>query len=623
MSQNNRSNLQRRNQSYELYNWLYSSIYAAEPWLHDPDYALTHDPWVYETIERDAKFKQLIRIRAHLTAGREWNLDPGEATPGAKFKAQIVEDGLKHIKRFGEALFRLSKAFLRGHTIERVHGKIIDAPLGDGIVRRWWVPTLLKDVDKRRMRQRIDPDTGKLTWQLWEVRKQIVDAATGRARLVMGDQWQDITHPGWFVQHVYHNTEENLDRGSPLSEALYMTYYSKQKVLKEGLQGLMRWSQGIIAAKISSLREGAVDQDNEAEADKWLDVIEKMRSRYALVYGADDDVEVFETSGRGHDIVFRFLEFFNQEASGLLLGSVLPSGGGQDVGSNARAQTERGMTDDDIAFDRECLGATITDSLVRLFLDVNRANFIQLGIDHEADPTFAVVFKEPKDREREARVVQVALQAGVSLKKTEVHENLGYSMPAPDDEVYEGAAKAPAPAGFGPGIFPNPAIGQFAEALLSAGVSPDVAVRTAQEHYQQPDPPPNFNINVPVNIPDRSPSVHVDNHVDIPRQEPQPAPIVNMAAPKVDVHVPKQDAPVVNVAAPKITVDVPTPKVTVQAPVTVTPPKQPDVIVNVPKQPAPVVNIENKIEAPKGKKEIRLTRDADGKITKGTIEPKG
>lgn len=112
--------------------------------------------------------------------------------------------------------------------------------------------------------------------------------------------------------------------------------------------------------------------------------------------------------------------------------------------------------------------------------------------------------------------------------------------------------------------------------------------------------------------------------------KPVPAPVVNVAAPVINlgdttITLPEQAAPVVNVAAPGITVhnalpEQPAPVVNIEV-------AAPDVTVHnaLPEQPAPVVNITNEVQPaevnvnlPARKTETTVVRDAKGNIATAT-----
>jgi hypothetical protein len=104
------------------------------------------------------------------------------------------------------------------------------------------------------------------------------------------------------------------------------------------------------------------------------------------------------------------------------------------------------------------------------------------------------------------------------------------------------------------------------------------------------------------------PVINVENRVDVPETQVH---VTN------EVSVPEQRAAdvVVNVDPTPVTVNVDAPQVTVEAPVVNV--DAPQVTVEVPEQPAPVVNVENTIESPTRRVEIK--RNANQQIVGATV----
>lgn len=70
----------------------------------------------------------------------------------------------------------------------------------------------------------------------------------------------------------------------------------------------------------------------------------------------------------------------------------------------------------------------------------------QLNVDQSAivlPYRFRFNMAEERDAEKAARTVREALDAGISLRKSEVYEQLGYSVPSDGDEVFAGRTPSP------------------------------------------------------------------------------------------------------------------------------------------------------------------------------------
>lgn len=69
----------------------------------------------------------------------------------------------------------------------------------------------------------------------------------------------------------------------------------------------------------------------------------------------------------------------------------------------------------------------------------------QLNVDNSAIALpyrFAFNMSEERDTEKAARTVRESLDAGISLRKSEVYEQIGYSVPSDSDEVFEGRTQS-------------------------------------------------------------------------------------------------------------------------------------------------------------------------------------
>lgn len=413
-----------------------ASVYRS--WrIYDPSYALSRDPDIDEKILLDDVIAAGVAARKHKVAARSWTIEPAQDDPLNKRAASVVEALLKKIHQFGHARFNLADAVIKGRAYGYICGRFQVAKFGDGKPRTWWVPTNIEDIDRRRFRRISKNENGKIrTWWEW------FDVAAYR--------WKEIPPEASraLITHVYDDDESNLGYGRGLMDSLFFTWRAKRVALEQGLQGLTRWAQGLVVASIDSLRDGSVAKTNAALVQNAIDEINKHRSEHVLVKGKDDEIEVINGGMEGHQIVMSLIQYFDSTITRLLMGSLLPTGGGSEVGSNARAEVEDDASEALIQFDRNLLDDTLTRDLVQLVWDLNRDNFAQLGLYDAECPRFNTTQERMADPKVSSEVIVSLLGAGIPLKREEVYEKTGFSVPGDDDEVIEGHA-APSPSPFG------------------------------------------------------------------------------------------------------------------------------------------------------------------------------
>lgn len=416
------------------------SIYG-QTIVDDPDVALASDPDIYAKVMRDPVFATAILQRLHSVAGNEWFAESATDKPEDKAAAAIFEELLTYIKNFSQARFLLVPV-IRGRTYGYCEGKRRKLVVDENKPMDWYIVNRIRDIDKRRIRIFTD-NTPTENGRDIHLRMTIGE--------IGGYDWVDI--PTWaqpaLIRAVYQDREERLGMGEGLMTPIYYYFYAKGKVWQEGLQGLERWAQGIVSAKVNLEREGDTGVTNLQVAAEWIDVINEMRSRHALVYGEGDEFQVHETSGTGHQMVTDMLNYCDQAVYRLLTGSVRPGGMDTETGARAAAETEQDTSDILIQYDRGLLDEAFTQYLFKLLWNQNRAIFADLGLKKARMPRFKTAKERHEDPQAVATVVQTLLGAGVPLVKQEVYERAGFRMPAEEEEIFEGQKEQAPPGGGG------------------------------------------------------------------------------------------------------------------------------------------------------------------------------
>jgi len=138
--------------------------------------------------------------RLHAIAAREWRVEPGGPTDEDEAAAAVVEEILERVPRFAETRYELAHAVFTGSSYAFIGGSREFAMLNDRAAM-WWIPSQMKDIDRRRFRWMSDresrPDGSRpvKTWlEYWSI------------------EWEDWrkADPERFIRHVYNNEEARL-----------------------------------------------------------------------------------------------------------------------------------------------------------------------------------------------------------------------------------------------------------------------------------------------------------------------------------------------------------------------------------------------------------------------------
>lgn len=386
---------------YELFEALRREI------VYDPDYGLAEDADFFEKISKDAVIEFLIRYRCQLVAGSrdEWHIEPEEDTPEDRAVAKIIKSLLKKVKRFGSARYNLARAFLRGNTWASIEGMRKNVSIPGYGRNRWWVVTDINDIDKRRFDMRRDDRTKKWFWTL------AVGLDQG------GPIWTEIDYSN-FIHHRYHDIESSLGHGMGISAALYFCQWFKAEALRNGMQFINRWSQGLIVYTLDALASSAVGNTSNVRANNALALIDKVRAGQNIVVDKADDIQVHDAPKGGWETALQAIEYMDRQMSRLILASVINTGGGSEtVGSLARAQVEDDAMSRLIGFDRELLAETLTDHLVKPLWDKNRPLFNALKLGKANMPNFVLRTQPHMDVKDRMQVIKDALEIAPGLKK--------------------------------------------------------------------------------------------------------------------------------------------------------------------------------------------------------------
>ena len=451
---------QSANRQYMIYADALSSVWTWWDMVTDPSYALKQELDLWEILHRDPKTRQAIDQRLNDVAGREYRIVPGygSRTPGAKLKAALCDAAVRRIPHFASARRLQAQAVFRGSSRQLMLGRREMVSLADKPAMYWFMFTGLKHMDPRRfiikpIRTR-QPDGGlKISSQLHVSAIPTYSTGPKNKELWYG-RYAPVNHPEWLVQTVYDDEESRLGHGRGIMDAMYFYHWAKQIVLREGLQGLERWAQGMVVYKFDPDVYGSTDgtQTTEALREKVLEQLSKMRSRHYFAAHIKDEVEVHTEGQQGGNYVMTFLEYLDRCIIAVGTGASLRSGG--DVGAAGGFASDtvgQDLMDTVVAFDREVIAEDFRTDLIGHWCRVNRPQLQSLGdmlgvpdLADAPDPDFQIVQKRRLDPAVAMQRFATAMSIpGMRVKKSEIYEEQNWTQPEETDpDVFEGSAPA-------------------------------------------------------------------------------------------------------------------------------------------------------------------------------------
>lgn len=422
--------------------------------LSDPSIASLRDPESFETMLNEPCIRQAFDRRATLTAGLSWNIEAEGDGDAAKQAAKLSEKMLRSIRQFRESRKHLAKsAVTRGTGFVHLEWERRWMPLGDGRMREWRVPSMLKPIDRREFRAvpstdfRSQPQVVHVEWERWDV------ARSSWTRI-------DPREKPNYVRHAYDDGPERLGYGHGLMDAVYFFWYFLTAIREEHLQGIEFWSRGFIEVLVKNAREGT--KINQTLVDNYQTQIEHHRSRHSFVHDAEDEVKLTTGGGEGSSICVEAIKELKAEIRALVNHSS-DNVVSNENGSYARADAQSDSEQMIVEADRESLSETLTVGVLERAWRLNLGNVAELGLAGESPGKFAIVNQKVADPEKTVGVFDKALRAGIPIPKKFAYDELGIPMPKPNEEVIQPISQAAtdpfaALAGLGGGPRPVPQI---------------------------------------------------------------------------------------------------------------------------------------------------------------------
>jgi len=431
--------IRRYSAAQDRYVWSLESVFRDGSRIWDPSYALSKDPDAFGKARLDPVVDGSVERFCLNVVGRKWSCEAPTDDPVDVKAAEIMTELLGKIQRFSQSRMLLALASFHGSAFCDIRGQFKMEPIFDRKPRRWWVPLRLKDVDRDRFRGVAEEQDDGSYGIRWE------------RRSVGAKVWQTVENPEWMVRHICTDSESTFGYGRGDMDSIYMYLHAKDQVLKMGLQGLRRWARGVLDISIDGARDSSTSRPNTAILQEWMDEADKMLSGDVIAHDSRDIISFLPPPAGTNDMSMRWLEYLDKWIVVRIEGSYLPSGGSTS-GTDALGKIQQTTSSARAAHFRDAGDETLTADLVSLVWSLNFTTMSELdpALATANMPKFVTGEEKIEDPERNARVASTLLGAGVSLKRKEVIERAGYTVPGPDDEVI---APRPAPT---PGAFPNP-----------------------------------------------------------------------------------------------------------------------------------------------------------------------
>jgi hypothetical protein len=444
----------------------------AQVWLWDPGYALQEDPAIYEKMLRDPVVAGALDHLERLIVGHDWSYQPREDEKEDRELSRVLEGLTRKQRGFPQAIKNLSRASFMGASWGLIFPERRKLRLGDGKEREWTVIAKVRDVDKRRFRltqaytlgQQTPskvPDVGQLrnTDRSVELEKEVSAAqAAGRFPPTALGSFRWEFHRGWdyrnhsslwwaplsatapderWIQHVPDNSERGLGYGFGWADDVYFYWLGKQNVMKYGLQGLERWGQGFLYARVKALREGGYAKGAN-QASVMQNTLASMRTWRAENYAVVDEnteLALLDMPATAEAACREWIEYFDREITKRLLAALQPTGGGKGSGSFSSSKIEEGSTDSMVAYLRTVLCETWDHTATAFLVEHNQDNLAELGLLGVEAGGLQLRGKETRAIDDVVKVFTLARDLQRPVRNEDFYSWTGLTAPNDEDEA--------------------------------------------------------------------------------------------------------------------------------------------------------------------------------------------
>lgn len=415
----------------------------------DPDELLAADPEAYEKLMSEIGVMAKLQKRVKRVGAAGWLFQTENAL--LQPLVPLFKSAFGHIEDFNRARKALVRnAVLKGWGIARIYGRFVRKLLpGDTEVRRWWVPTRLTDVDKRR----------------WRINQDYYSSHEAADRLqewtiqdIFTQKWYRIDVPGAppglrrcdYVWCRYDDSEDDLGYAHGIGRALFHKWYMSTYAWLYAMDGAESWSKGKIVISTPNTLGGATlpgDLKGQRLAQQIRDEIataaNKQMARHTLVIDKEQDFKVHGQPTSGHEAVSWIIDAIDMQYDELILGV-------------RRDDPNRPLWDIDpeiINDDKDMLEAAMRD-LVKTFVHWNRFNFLAMGYDCDTLETtmkFKIKRSNSMDPQTLLKTMIGVSALGAPLHKDDVYGGTGLTRVEKDspDAVFQPPPGSPVSGGSG------------------------------------------------------------------------------------------------------------------------------------------------------------------------------
>lgn len=431
--------LQIRSVQDTIYDAMLSAAYSTA-WIYDQSFGLYKDADIFEVVLRDAAFASSIdRFQNSVVRPFHVEAPKGTRNPQSKKAARVVEDAIRQSSLFDDMRKRLALGRVLGRSYEYTRWESKSVTLGGFPAMDWMVPVGFENVDRRRVRwvPQWGEDgiynginEGPLTT------KRFLYSVQKRRWLEMSEEFKDA-----LIEDIYPLEEARTGTGRGNVDMFYIYAYYKAIFLQKMSQGIDRWANGILVAKIDSSRLSSLPKNSGAIQTAMATVIQTARSEHVIVLDKADEIEVITGGMEGHQMCMDAIKYCDECVERLMNGSIRGSGHGQQNGARAAAETESDTSEAFYQPYRQHQDEIITRDLVGYFWNhpVNKQNLLKCGLGIAEKPHFSSEQIKKKSPIESIQLITAARQAGIPLLKSEVYENIEYSEPEPGEDVFDGA----------------------------------------------------------------------------------------------------------------------------------------------------------------------------------------
>jgi len=418
--------------------------------IPDPSFAVANELSIDAKLLLDAGINHAFTFRWLLIAGTKYGVQPPpNATPQDALLAGIQNEMVGRVKKLPEAVRNLARGDLSGARFGSPRWRMEPMTI-DGKTMLWAIPSTIADMDKSQFRLVTDSQWGNGSGDTRKVR------VSSQAFDIHKDDWVNIVEPWRYLKHVVNDTQEYFGYGRGLRDALFYNWYAKSQLLVSMTEAADRFGVGYVDVGIDGLRDADSGMPNPQVVSDWLAVLKDMRATGAFVRDKNDELNMLESSGTGWKLMTELWELLSGDADRLILGARLPTGGGDSgVGSLARAEVEKDSTTSIIKACRKSLEETFSCDLLGAFNRLNVRNLAAYGLTDARSGTFTIGDDEDDIAEGKSsdERATAALDAGLTLKRSEAYDAFGFTPPEPGDEIIETAPEPPPmmPPGMAPG----------------------------------------------------------------------------------------------------------------------------------------------------------------------------